>query len=937
MAEKTSAQIVPDHTLPVNSRVNLENNTFIIEGGTASGNNLFHSFREFSVPTNSTAYFNNATTIQNIFTRIIGSSISNIDGLIKANGSANLFVINPNGIIFGANAKLNIGGSFLASTANSFVFRDGSQFSAINPQSPPLLTVNVPIGLQFGTTPGEIIVQGTGHNLIIDNREAIIRDSRPDGLKVESGNTLALVGGNVTIEGGNITTIGGRVEIWSVANNQLSIANSNGRLSIKNEQDTNSYGNIQLNNAASIDVSGDGGELQLQGRQIAIVNGSTIFAVIEGIEQGRTLVINAAESLQIDGGTTTNDNQLFRSSLLSQSFGEGKAHDLIIETGQLIINGGQAAAFTFGSGKAGNLTIRARELVRLTDISTESGFVGGLFSQVKPEATGDGGDLTIETKRLIVRDGAQISTINVGEGKGGKLSIRAAESVEVIGSSADGVFASGLYTQSEGSKDSGDLIIETNQLIVQEGAQIATSTFGAGKAGNLIINAVDSVEVSGNSAGFSSSIVSQVIPQFEDEQIFPATGSGGNLSITTKRLLVADGVISASTFSEGQGGTVTINATNTVEIRGIALFNGDEIPSGLFATTESSGSGGNLTINTRRLIVQDGGQIAASTLSEGAGGTVTVNAAEFVQLNGIGKSAEGEVIRTEEGDIIRSGLFARTRLEGSGAAGSVEVNTPNLTVNNGATITVSSRLGSEDAAAGNLRVNANNIRLQNGIITAETNAGNFGNVDLVSRNIQLRDNSNITTSATGTGGNIGINTDILIALENSDITANSEDSRGGQININAQGIYRQGFIGTDVAREGSDRTSDITATSQLGPQFDGVVNLQTPDVDPTQSLINLPQIAVAPILQNLCAVEAGNEEFSEFVDVGRGGLPPNPREMVNLLTSANVPDPKEIVEAQGWVKDAKGIIHLVVQTSNVTPHSPQVSLSICNSRNVSGN
>lgn len=159
------AQISSDGT--VGSQVSSPRpGAFLINGGATRGSNLFHSFSEFSVPSNGFAYFNNLTSIQNIITRVTGGSISNIDGLIRANGTANLFFLNPNGIIFGPNAKLKIGGSFLASTANSLNFADGTKFSATATQTTPLLSVAVPLGLQYGSNIGNIQVQGA--TLLVD-------------------------------------------------------------------------------------------------------------------------------------------------------------------------------------------------------------------------------------------------------------------------------------------------------------------------------------------------------------------------------------------------------------------------------------------------------------------------------------------------------------------------------------------------------------------------------------------------------------------------------------------------------------------------------------------------------------------------------------------------------------------------------------------------
>ncbi|MCX7594289.1 MAG: filamentous hemagglutinin N-terminal domain-containing protein, partial [Fischerella sp.] len=203
------AQITPDRTLPKNSNVTTEGNTFNITGGTQAGSNLFHSFQEFSVPTNSTALFKHAADIQNILTRVTGRSISNIDGLIKASGIANLFLINPNGIIFGKNARLDLGGSFLATTASNMKFADGTDFSATpNPTTTPLLSINVPIGLQYGNNTESIQVQEAN-------------------LQVTPGKTLALAGGNVEINGGQLLAAGGRVELAGVAEQGSVGLNSN--------------------------------------------------------------------------------------------------------------------------------------------------------------------------------------------------------------------------------------------------------------------------------------------------------------------------------------------------------------------------------------------------------------------------------------------------------------------------------------------------------------------------------------------------------------------------------------------------------------------------------------------------------------------------------------------------------------------------------------
>ena len=257
------AEIIGDQTLPVNTQVINQGNIKLIEQGTqpGQGQNLFHSFQEFSVDLNDIARFNHNADVQNIITRVTGSSVSNINGTIQTlingttnTGNANLFLINPNGIVFGENATLDIGGSFLGSTADSIRFVNGTEFGATANDSNALLTVSVPLGLQFGSNPGDIINRSQASpNGDVNNL------SLPVGLKVADGKTLALVGGNIVLEGGNLTAREGRVELGSVAGNSfvdLSEVETDFALGYT---DVQNFQDITLSQEAAVDASGAGG------------------------------------------------------------------------------------------------------------------------------------------------------------------------------------------------------------------------------------------------------------------------------------------------------------------------------------------------------------------------------------------------------------------------------------------------------------------------------------------------------------------------------------------------------------------------------------------------------------------------------------------------------------------------------------------------------
>ncbi|GET37943.1 filamentous hemagglutinin outer membrane protein [Microseira wollei NIES-4236] len=198
----TVAQIVPDDSLGAERSVVMPDGigglpSDRIDGGAIRGSNLFHSFSEFNIQEGRGAYFSNPDGITNILTRVTGTNRSNILGTLGVLGNTNLFLINPNGIIFGSNARLDLRGSFLASSASGILF-ESFEFSTINPQATPLLTVNIPIGLRFRENPAAIVNQSAVSRVVLGVPTAV-------GLQVSTGQTLALVGGDLTLNSGNVT------------------------------------------------------------------------------------------------------------------------------------------------------------------------------------------------------------------------------------------------------------------------------------------------------------------------------------------------------------------------------------------------------------------------------------------------------------------------------------------------------------------------------------------------------------------------------------------------------------------------------------------------------------------------------------------------------------------------------------------------------------
>ncbi|MBP5971171.1 S-layer family protein [Brasilonema sp. CT11] len=957
-----------------------------IDGGAIRGANLFHSFSQFNIGEGREAYFANPSGIENILSRVTGSDASRIFGKLGVLGNANLFLINPNGIIFGPNASLDVRGSFVASTASSLKFADGTEFSAKPAQGAALLTVSVPLGLQYGTNPGKIQVQGDGQG-IRTTTELIDTTS---GLRVPSNQTLALVGGDVSLEGATLKTAGGRIELGSVGDNSLVSLTPIKKGFALGYDGVQNFGNIQLSQQAAVDASGaGGGDIQVWSRRITLTNGSQIEASTLGVESGGVMVVKATELVEVIG-TSAADDQIF-SGLSAQAYpgATGNAGDLRINTRELLIqDGAQVVTGTFGSGKGGNLTVTA-DKVQLVGVgrSADGQIFGGLFAQAYPGATGNAGDLRINTGELLIQDGAQASTSTFGSGKGGNLTVTA-DKMQLVGfaRSADNSFPSGLNASTGSTGDAGDLRINTGELLIQNGAQVSTDTLGSGKGGNLTVTA-NRVQLIGagtkvNGQSFPSGLGTQARPG--------SSGDAGDLRINTGELLIQNGAqVSAGTLGSGKGGNLTVTA-NKVQLIGTGTFaNGQPFPSLLSTSTYSgaTGNAGDLRINASELLIQNGAQVSAGTFGSGKGGNLTVTANKVQLINRSGLSAQANpdstgnagdlTIKTQQllvrdgaqvgaatfgagnggnltvtADSIQligisadsrslfpSGLIAGT--QGTGKGGNLTITTQQLLISDGA-ITVSSR---GEGVAGDLGITANSVRLDNGEITAQTLSGNGGNLKLnIADLLLLRRGSEISTTAgtaqqPGDGGNITINAPngfiVAVPRENSDITANAFTGTGGRVDIKAFGIY--GI----QPRQNLTSLSDITASSEFG--VNGTVQLNTPDIDVNSDLVNLPSVPIDTKLAQSC--NSPNYAKSSFIITGRGGLPPNPKDILtpdavqvdwvtlnpeidknsrtNISTNPNPTTPAPILEATGWVFGPKGEVIFTAQAPTQKQNSWQ--------------
>ena len=787
----------------------------LIEGGATRGENLFHSFAEFNVGELQRVYFANPSGIQRILTRVTGSNISNILGTLGVDGAANLFLLNPNGIVFGPNASLDVAGSFFASTTNSLVFGDGQEFSATSPQAPPLLTINITPGLQYGKydprstitnagnlavgqdltlAAGKLDLQGqleAGRDLTLFGEDTVsIRDSVAQPFRAYSGGLLLIQGNqSITIAAHNHTDSG----LWASSDLQLRSHNpvggdahytAGGNISI--EQLDGLPGNLFSPHDPIILANGDVSLGNYTGASLHILAGGSV--TVGDVE------INSTDTA--DNAISPNNSNPFLASLANVTLSdEGRTSFVIDGSSQPTLDIRAGIDWTLLGGFPGNtdsgnlapnvVTGATAADITIGDISIKApnGLVF-LTNQYQPNGANPSNKLEIGTLRtdddfgefegnsgeviIDYRGGIDISEridASSDSGKAGDITVVTNDQL-----SLDGSF---IISNTFGTETGGDITIDTGSLLATGGAQIETSTFDKADAGKVTIVADDTVTFEGfkgeketvnNRTG-----ILNIIRQ-------GATGNSGGISITTGSLIVkgggqlqarlGDADINSTgqlTKSQGNSGDINIVARDTVAFRG----------RGAVTSVEGQGTGtaGDINIQARSVSVTNT-SLQSNLIGRGNGGNVNIRASDSVILDG------------GQNSILTRVNSSGEATDGNNGGGNVDIETRSLYLTNGARI-VASTLGKGNAGNVTIRaedisfdgnlVNQFNQTIASGVLSEVKQGaiGNGGKVDIEANSIAITNTAKVDSSTTGTGdaGPITISTNQLTLRDGGEISA----------------------------------------------------------------------------------------------------------------------------------------------------------------------
>jgi filamentous hemagglutinin family protein len=685
-----SAQVVPDATLG-SLATSPDGTNFTITGGRPTGTNLFHSFQDFSVPTGGSAIFANGLDVQTIFARVTGGTLSSIDGLLATQGSSNLFLLNPAGIVFGGSAKLNIGGSFFGTTANAVTFGDGTTFAATG--ATPLLTMSVPIGLQFGSGSGAIQVNGPGHTIggktQSTGRSPLTNaGNATQGLSIGLDKTLALVGNGVNLTGGSLNAPQGNLQLGSVQSGTVGLVPSAQGWQL-DYQGVSQFQDLQLSQKAIVDASGLGGsQIRIAGQNVTLQDGSMLLMQNQGAQDSGAIQVDAVGTLQIDGTDPTANLQ---SGIHRQQLGAGQGGTTTINAGNLtLVNGGAIDAKSFSTASNGDVNLNLRGDIAVLGYAPSS---RGVSSEIVSYALnqGDSGNLRLNGNSLTVLDGGLIGIGTFNTGATNDLIVRVKELVNVSNEeSTKGQFSS-LFAVSFGAGIAGNIDLTAKNVLIQAGGRIGVSAFASGNAGQLVANVSETITVAGKSAktgqpSFLSSAGNILPPSLRAIYGTPAfpTANAGSVTLTTDRLIVTQGaLVTVRNLGVGDAGKLVINANRI-----------DLTQTGGIAASTLVGDGGNLDLNVRDLIfLRDRGTITAEAKGAGNGGNLLLKSPLIVGVNNsdiIAKAQRGNggniAIETNTlvGLTLRPGLTPESDITASsefGVSGQVTINGPEIAPN----------------------------------------------------------------------------------------------------------------------------------------------------------------------------------------------------------------------------------------------------------------
>ena len=804
-----------------------DGNTTQIAGGTRPGNgsNLFHSFDQFSVGVRDVAHFLNTTPslrTDNILSRVTGGNPSSIFGTIDTMSypEANLFLMNPAGIVFGPSATLHVGGSVAFTTANylRLAGADGSGsgiFHADTTATSLLTSASVSTFGFLSLNPAAIAVHGS--RLIVPPGQSISLVGGSKGFTYANPSTGAptSVPDGVTVTGGHLTAPGGLIIIVSVASAGEIVAATPNRASNINDPSSRSLGTVRVTQNSKINTSGEGGGgIHIRGGRL-LVDNSTISA-------------NSTKAAKPDTGPRLDSGWL--------GIGMEVAQDAIIDNGSVIESNVRSEANLESGGvriTANRIMISGGpKILKFTENNPGAELpFAGIKSNVDSKSTAvRSGDISLTATSIQIKDHGNIETKTESRGSAGHITLKTSGdiSLDLAKVSSESNNSSGHAGNITLSSDQGNVRLTKTTITSQ-------TITGSGNAGNIEIEAPSA------SIFLTETEVFNIITR-------DGTGTLGGIQFRAKDLhLHGQSIILGNNFAPRLAGNIAITLDGQLNLA-----------EGSFIATDALGpaNAADLIISAGDILIADGSFLSSGTRSSGAGGAINLSARTLTIQNG------GLISTSTRGPDLQA------------TGGSITINaTDQVTMTNGASITASSVVDPETpnsgiANAGNVSINAGQqLEMTTGssiTTTTESKQANGGNIDIraIDR-IQLVD-STISTSVKGTegsGGNIFIDPKVVI-LQGSNVTAQAVGGAGGQIKF-----VTPLFL--------ADSASTVSAQSQRGPN--GTVTIQSPTANLSGAVGQLVSKASPPqvLLQNRCIALAGGEQ-STFILAGRDTLPIEP-------------------------------------------------------------